>query len=491
MPRIVAIDTTTLTPTTTTPEPIPAPEAPSPARARAPRPRRGRRAWWFVARAVIASVVVLGVVMLASPGMFGAWHAHAGEAVPRMISLPWRWQANALTDPPGLASVLATPRRTAALTVGDDGPEAEQVQIIGRNGVYRAIYPGEGTWDAGATVHLSPDGRRLAMPYLYHPRTAADGPTLVDLVTGDSSVIVLKGLPAHTGLEVLGWRPDGGALLLATANGPIGLELLLADIGARTVTSLAELPETPEAVAFSPDGSRVAFSVRGLLRLVDDRGTPLWTTQLTDGERLAGGGAFTPDGERIAVTLALPCPDECAGAVPWLVTYVDSTDGKPVLGPALPTIEAAAIRAVGWSEPYGNQPGGLVIVRYLPPGQTLGETSEPATVATEDVPGQGPADLYLLSSGEQPKLLLDAPYEVADLDVAADLVRAGRFEGTPSAPSLLPIEPGRVRPIDVIGALGVIGALATVVSAIVGLTGRLRLTRLTRLGRRRPRGARA
>ena len=54
----------------------------------------------------------------------------------------------------------------------------------------------------------------------------------------------------------------------------------------------------------------------------------------------------------------------------------------------------------------------------------------------------------------------------------ADLVRAGRFEGAPTTPSLLPIDPTRMRPLDIVLAVAIVGALAAVIAVLVSLTGR-------------------
>jgi hypothetical protein len=430
-----------------------------------PEPPPRRRAWlWASVRAVVVTLAVLGVVTLACPGLLGAWSARADGGLPSSIELPWPWQASVQGNPPGLAAVVAT-------------AAADPVEIVGRNGVYRALYPVAGEWRAGSDLHLSPDGRYLALAYLADPATAQQGPTIVDLITGRTRVVATTGLPST--LVVLGWRPDGGALLVATTVNRTARVGLLA-VGTATLTSLAEVPAPPDPgqwrVAFSPDADRVAIAGGGSLHLVGVDGTPLWTAPLPEGAQLAGSGAFTPDGARIAIAHALPCAEACAGALDWIVTYVDSADGSVTSGPALPTIAGSRVRAVGWS-PRADGTAALVVVRYLPqprPPAVQGPdgvlTAPPIDPSLDD--RTGPADLYELAPGAPARLLLDAPYEVTDLDVAADLVRAGRFQGKPSMPSLLPIEPGRLHAVDVVLILAVLGALAVVVAIVVKLTGR-------------------
>jgi hypothetical protein len=269
---------------------------------------------------------------------------------------------------------------------------------------------------------------------------------------------------------------------------------MLLDLATAVATPLAEVPVPVGPVgwrfAFSPDGRQVAYATDGWLRVVDDHGAARWTTPLPEGYLVAGEGAFTPDGDRIALVHAMPCPQACPDTSQWSVTYVDSSDGSPADGATLPTIEAAQVRAVGWRT--DGDTDDLVVVRYLPhpPPQVVqkpdGTLIYPTAPTTGDEARQtGPADLYELAPGQQPLLLLTAPYEVTDLDVAADLVREGRFAGTPSTPSLLPIQPGRVRLVDVALAAAVLGGLAAVVAVAVSLTERLTLRLIARLRRRR------
>jgi len=401
----------------------------------------------------------MATICLVCPGLLGAWSIRTNGGLPRTVELPWRWQANAEANPPGLAAVLATGDRTGL----HQGDTSGQVVVVGRDGTYRALYPAGGAWHAGNDVHLSPDGRYLAMPYLHTDDEA--GLSIVDLTTGRTRTVAL---PAHDRTAVLGWRPDGAALLVGLVAGDT-VRVTLVQIDNGLAAMLATLPGSAGLprwrFAFSPDGARVAMAIASELRVVDDRGGTLWTVPLSPGHTLAGGGAFTPDGRRVALVHSEPCEGPCSVAPPWVVTYVDSTNGATADGPALPTIIAAEIRAVGWSGPSADSPGGLVVVRYLPRGNPIGARGSETA---------GPADLYELAPGAPARLVLDAPYEVTDLDVAADLVRAARFGDTPSVPSLLPIEAGRVRLADVGIALSVLGGLTAVVAVIFGLANRAR-----------------
>jgi hypothetical protein len=80
-----------------------------------------------------------------------------------------------------------------------------------------------------------------------------------------------------------------------------------------------------------------------------------------------------------------------------------------------------------------------------------------------------------LSATAQPRLLLDAPQTVTGLDVAADLVRAGRFGDRASVPSLIPIEFNALTDVAVEGAI--IGAVLLLAAGVMAFRPRGRLAR--------------
>jgi hypothetical protein len=417
-----------------------------------------------------AVIVLVATVCLVCPGLLGAWTVRNEGGLPRTVQLPWHWQANAEANPPGLAAVVAT----GALSGLQPGDTSSQLLVVGRNGSYRSLYPAGAPMHAGGDVHLSPDGRYLAMPYLHTYDLA--GLSITDLTTGQSHAL---DLPSHDRTAVLGWRPDGGALLVGLVTGDT-VRIALIQITDGLITTLATASGAADLprwrFAFSPDSARVAMAIGGELRLVDGRGTTLWTVALAPGRTLAGGGAFTPDGQRVALVHSEPCEGPCSVAPPWVVTYVDSADGTATRGPLLPRIIAAEIRAIGWSGPSTASPGGLVVVRYLPGGSAIGAPGG----AESDSETVGPADLYELAPGAPARLVLDAPYEVTNIDVAADLIGAGRFGDSPSVPALLPIETGRVRLADIGIGVSVLGGLAAVVAVFFGLARRARPRRRRR-----------
>ena len=120
-------------------------------------------------------------------------------------------------------------------------------------------------------------------------------------------------------------------------------------------------------------------------------------------------------------------------------------------------------RSVGWNE----RTGGLVVVA-LSGTAPDGATDRDARQLNQ--PGE--ADLYELNRAAEPRLLLAAPANVTGLDVAADLVRAGRFGDQASMPSLLPIEFSAVAEVPLEAAIA--GAVVLVVVGAMALRPRRR-----------------
>ena len=164
------------------------------------------------------------------------------------------------------------------------------------------------------------------------------------------------------------------------------------------------------------------------------------------------------------------------------VSYLDAATGQRTAGQRLPTLNAVAARLVGWNETTG----GLVVVGLMgrPP---LNESDRVDSPPMEP----GPADVYELRPGAEPRLLVDAPQQVTGLDVAADLVRAGRFGGRPSMPSLWPFERSPVDPVKAAVVTAILAAVGVVVTVRRWQGRRRRGRHAAGLFRPRPRSARS
>ncbi len=439
-----------------------------------PPPRRRGRVRTALALLLIVGLVgVVATFGFAAPGLYGIWTSRSSGGVPDSIRTPWTWQANATSNPPGPASVLFT--GVGSGLVDDRDATRGRIAILGRSGSYRSLYPDHGRWTAGGNVHLSAEGRYVASLKLHGDGSAV---SITDLVTGE----VRNLPPPHDAMvtAVYGWRPDGGAVAIGyQVLSP--LDIGVVDIGTGETTPLGSFATVRElagdvSVAFSPDGQRLAVAYGWQVALFDTSslggdGYPLRTIPIDRGQQFSG--VFTPDSRRLVLFGAPYCqPPDCPPALTWSVSYLDVATGVPTTGPTLRPFSAAAVRAVGWNETTD----GLVVVALTATGPD-GATDRDARQLNQ--PGQ--ADLYELSGSAEPRLLLDAPASVTGLDVAADLVRAGRFGDRASVPSLLPIEFGAVAAVPVEAAIA--GVVVLVVVATMAFRPRRRSARSS--GRRR------
>ena len=188
-------------------------------------------------------------------------------------------------------------------------------------------------------------------------------------------------------------------------------------------------------------GNRAAFSANGgLVALQGERtavvatdSTTLWTQDLGNREVLA---AFTPDGTRIVTARAQGCVVACSRADVserrWTFGYRDARSGAPAAGPTMssPTMSsltAADVRVLGWSQGLD-----LVMVRYDAPAK---DWDTQAKLSDRYSRAHGHATVVALHPDGTVTTVLDTPPEVTGLEVALNLVEAGRFGGPPATPS--------------------------------------------------------
>lgn len=180
-------------------------------------------------------------------------------------------------------------------------------------------------------ARLAPDGRVIAY-------ATADGVRLLNLVDGTG-----RTLEAPQGWQVwsvLAWSGDGTRLAVATGDPAPGVA---EEIGLATVTAADPLswsvPDlgirwdgSTNAVALSPDGSQIALSQDGELRMGPvDGGAP--RILLTGVGQVNPYVAWSPDGARIAALGFANRPDlaeapEGSGAAWFKGRYVEVADGR-------------------------------------------------------------------------------------------------------------------------------------------------------------------
>ncbi|MFG1775825.1 TolB family protein [Micromonospora sp. NPDC049048] len=371
------------------------------------------------ASAVATVIAAAAIVIVAgqAPGWLAARaDAAPAEAVPSRVRDPWLWQATVGQHPVGPASVLFFTAHTRYF-------ESTGV-VVGRAGGYRLLPISVGEQHG----LLSSDGR-----WYLRPGTGS----LVDLRTGDER-------PAHRpGLRPLAWSPHGGQVLFTRDNddtviayGPDNQQLddpskpddlLIVDpwSGAERVIPVGTFASHSRA-AWSPDGSLLAVtgradptaeaSERQRLAVIDPVGGGVrWQVELGEQRQLAGRGAWSPDGRRIALLTYDGCA-RCADTAEllrrsWRIEYLDAATGRPVDG--VTPVRGSAVELVAWRN------GEPVVERQ---SQEADHAKRHTVLAAVSAHG-----------GEQ--VLLTAPGGVSDVEVPGDLLARAAYGGPEPRPS--------------------------------------------------------
>jgi hypothetical protein len=198
--------------------------------------------------------------------------------------------------------------------------------------------------------------------------------------------------------------------------------LSLVSVATGELTSLGPASRDT-AVAFSRDGSRIAFELHQSVQVTDRAGRTLSRFPLPAGNALAGRGAWTPDGTALALVPRDPAYD-------WAMRYADPVTGAEHAGPALPRITTTTPRAdlLGW------QPDGTAVVRRgtellaLSPGAVVQRTllTAPTEVTALTIAGAAIADGLTRHANPPwpfgPRVLIGAAF-IAVVLVGADLIR--------------------------------------------------------------------
>lgn len=371
-------------------------------------PRVSRRA------APRAALSIVATVALASGPLAAPVAAAATDTAPARVYDPWLWQATIGQRPAGPASVVFYTSNTRYF-------ESTGV-LVGRDGAYRLI-PLQVGEDHGL---LSPDGRHYVRPHRG---------ILVDLTTGEEH------RTHRPGIRALAWSPDGRTLLGTRDNddavityGPDNQQLndpakpddlLVVDPYDGVERVLPAGTFASHAVgAWSPDGSLVVVAgptdpatERQRLTVTDAaRGGVRWQRDLDERHLLAGRGAWSPDGARIALLAfdgcaGLACTLEEMAARSWRLEFLDAATGRP-LDTTVP-VGGWATELVGWRH------GDAVLNR----------------LSRETAFQERHASLVALTAGGREQVLVTGPPGVSGIDVPADLLADAVFTGSAPRPS--------------------------------------------------------
>ncbi|MET7401046.1 hypothetical protein ABZS66_46960 [Dactylosporangium sp. NPDC005572] len=397
------------------------------------RGRRLRRRRRFTATLggllALLALAALPIAWRATPGP--AEVGDGGNAVlPSSFGLAHSWQQTAERSPNGPAMLRFVVDHRPAVEILPRPPAT----VIGQDGSYRT------TSRVGG--RLSPDGRLLAV-----------GTSIVDLTSGRTVRIAEH---EHSTVHVLDWSAQGTEVLVAVDPYPVegqsdAVRIVVVDAASgrgRTLLSVGVDPQAVESEGmFSPDDRRIALVLRRSagaqqVTIVDAAdGTVEATMPLTDRQRLAG---WTADGTRLVLVAAEVCDwFTCTRNLPsrqhvldararqrWHLQFADPATGDVV------------------DEPRTGRPGW--------PDRLVGWSGGDSVWIVND------REIDAVRPGEPARRLSVADGEVQQLDVAADLVRQGRFGG----PAIhAPAWPPRAEGYWILG-IGGTGAAAAVLLVV-------------------------
>jgi hypothetical protein len=423
--------------------------------------RRGRRRYrrrvaGAVAAALtvalgLASLLVLPAARLPVPG------APGDGAVPGRVFDPWPWQAPVAQSPPGRAAVLLSGSGNGLGGVDLPWTYGSKIAVVGRDGSYRMLRYADTYLQVGQGVRLSPDGRYVVGPdsveELVQLIRDPGRLSVVDLVTGRARH--LNGLPADLPVA---WQPDGAALVVwrQPASSPVvygvsppldgnearygygGGTLWLVDLatgGSRQLLDLGAAVFDPvNSVAFAPDGRHLAVQFGRTLALVNIAdGSVRTLATLGARQRLAGTGAFTADGTRLAVLDLEGCAVACSNAArnqrQWRLLTLDATTGQAGPDDRFDRVPGAIVRMVGW-----QRDGTAVVVTYQDQHDETPSQDVPAAYRTVTAANL----LAMRPGGGTTRLIHPQGVQIWDIDVAHDLLVDGRFGGPSPGPAAFP-----------------------------------------------------
>ncbi|GGN67706.1 hypothetical protein GCM10010112_31370 [Actinoplanes lobatus] len=378
--------------------------------------RRRRRGRILAAVAAVLAVALTVIVPLDRPGRdLPAAPPTAPGSLPNRVGVPL-WGTSEVEDRPiGAASVVFGAPDWWPL-----GSKGALALVGAHEDVYGISHDPRNFRYAGEQAVLSPDGTRLA--------TVG---AVIDLGTGDHTP--LPGLGADW-VVPQAWSPDGRRLAVTayTADGEkfTGATLYLVDPAAGTSRVISDLdPRTDRdgyTVAFSRDGGRLAYQSGAIVRVTSMDGQMISRFRAVDDSRLAGKGAWTPDGVGLTLLRQSRCCDGADYPSRWKLIMVDPATGVERSTPAIRELtDLVAVRLLGWS-PTGEAVvtasypfAGIDVAGFETGGARLGE-------GLTDYERIRKTEVWAVSPFTTPRTLLTGPdLQIRSVDVADDVISGG------------------------------------------------------------------
>ncbi|WP_434742734.1 hypothetical protein [Micromonospora sp. SH-82] len=279
---------------------------------------------------------------------------------------------------------------------------------------------------AGEEALLSPDGRVVALPN-----------QLVEAATGRT-----RSLPEVEGTEETipaAWSPQGTLLAVVGVDGghvagADGVEvyrvrravLSVLEVASGRLTRVADLEPDNLAfgwlVAFAPDGRTLAYQSGETIVVASVEGHTRHRLTVPAGTRLAGKGAWTPDGTGLTLVGQRQCCTGDAYPARWQLTLVSPTTGAAVPGFTLPEQEGlVALRLLGWAPD-----GAAVVARYRPePGATVAGFDSPDGITNGEWTAYDTDVAALDPQGTARTLLTGEDQAVHGVDLADQAIASG------------------------------------------------------------------
>ncbi|MEU1588470.1 hypothetical protein [Micromonospora sp. NPDC005710] len=381
--------------------------------------RRSRRRAVLVAVAVLVLVALTGAVLPLTRTPAADPAASVDASLPDRIALP-PLGALHVTDRPrlGPASVIFSGQAPRLQGSDEDGV----VGVVSADSDRYRIFPMGYEAPVGEQVILSPDGRFVARPAGSENDPRVD---VIDLVTGHTRQLHST-VANSVWTTPKAWSPDGSQLVVddSVPNDPTRSTyrrvLNIVTLDGERWTQLADAAQQPifgAPVAFAPGGARVAYQIGRTVTVADKDGRTLSSFELPAESWLAGKGAWTTDG-------ALTLISRKAGTTDWSLRRVDPANGREAAPLLLPGVAGVtAIRLLG-SGPDGS----ALVVAYQPEPLSPDRFDQPLELdqRTHYSNVRSVRVLALTPDATAPRTLMTAPEQILAVDVADDVVSAGR-----------------------------------------------------------------